>query len=170
MSRKSSKSNSWNFWKFIPTWTYILYINLSDLRSRINSTPQLFQPFHLLPCPRWVVKALEERPINQTARLLSVTPVLMRGPEDRKALRCRLPGPPMAFAAQRVREEAEDAEKVEFLGWKGGGKGGKTWWKLFWDMLWQVPSRYFRNPVPILEVDYGNYENLRVMETWMRAL
>lgn len=73
-----------------------------------------------------MVKALEERPINQTSRLLSVTPVLMRGPEDRKALRCRLPGPPMAFAAQRVREEAEDAEKVEFLGWKGGGKGGKT--------------------------------------------
>ena len=52
--------------------------------------------------------------------------MLMRGPEDRKALRCRLPGPPMAFAAQRVREEAEDAEKVEFLGWKGGGKGGKN--------------------------------------------
>lgn len=51
--------------------------------------------------------------------------MLMRGPEDRKALRCRLPGPPMAFAAQRVREEAEDAEKVEFLGWKGGGERGE---------------------------------------------
>ena len=57
--------------------------------------------------------------------------MLMRGPQNRKALRCRLPGPPMAFAAQRVREEAEDAEKVEFLGWKGGERGETKWWKLF---------------------------------------
>ena len=51
--------------------------------------------------------------------------MLLRGPEDRKALRCRLPGPPMAFAAQRVREEAEDAEKVGVpngLRRKGGTK------------------------------------------------
>lgn len=92
----------------------------------------------------------------------------MRGPEDRKALRCRLPGPPMAFAAQRVREEAEDAEKVEFLGWKGGGKGGKKMVEVI--LRYAVAGSISSNPDPILEVDYGNYENLRVMETWMRAL
>ena len=83
-----------------------------------------------------------------------MTPVLLRGPEDRKALRCRLPGPPMAFAAQRVREEAEDAEKVGVP----NGLGGKGWfskkWKSFFLCGMKVPSWSIPNPDPILEVDF----------------
>lgn len=64
------------------------------------------------PPSRWVTTALEQRPVNQTSRLPSVTPVLLRGPGDRRALRCRLPGPPSAFMAQRVAEESQEPEKV----------------------------------------------------------
>ena len=63
--------------------------------------------------PRWVVTALEHRPVNQTSRLPSVTPVLLRA-GARRALRCRLPGPPSAFMAQRVSEESEDPKQENY--------------------------------------------------------
>ncbi|CAJ1364880.1 unnamed protein product [Effrenium voratum] len=63
------------------------------------------------PDTAWVPPALAERSVNQTSRLPSVTPVLVFGPGGRRALRCRLPGPPMAFAAQRVSEASETPDE-----------------------------------------------------------
>ena len=49
-----------------------------------------------------------------------------------------------------------------------GGKGGNKMVEVI--LRYAVAGSISRNPDPILEVDYGYYENLRVMETWMRAL
>ena len=65
----------------------------------------------------------------------------------------------MAFAAQRVREEAEDAEKVEFFGVEGVGRVGKHDGSYFEICFFQVPSRYSRNLDPMLEVNYGNLDS-----------
>eukprot|EP00435_Cladocopium_sp_Y103_P050024 s493_g15.t1 len=72
---------------------------------------EILQQLEEDPETRWVVSALEHRPVNQTSRLPSVTPVLLRAPGQRRALRCRLPGPPSAFMAQRVSEESEDPKQ-----------------------------------------------------------
>jgi hypothetical protein len=72
-----------------------------------------------------VVSALEPRPVNQTSRLPSVTPVLLRSGE-RRALRCRLPGPPSAFMAQRVSEESEDPKQERNSGEDLDKKGWRT--------------------------------------------
>lgn len=58
----------------------------------------------------WVPHALETRAVDQTSRLPSITPVLMRTASGRRALRCRLSGPPLAFAAQRVAADSPDPE------------------------------------------------------------
>jgi len=60
------------------------------------------------PATAWVPPALEARAIDQTSRLPSVTPVVLRAPCGRRALRCRLSGPPAAFAAQRVAENSQN--------------------------------------------------------------
>ncbi|CAE7577805.1 ispH [Symbiodinium natans] len=59
----------------------------------------------------WVVEALETRPVDQTSRLPSITPVVLRAPDGRRALRCRLSGPPSAFAAQRVSPDSDDPDQ-----------------------------------------------------------
>ena len=63
------------------------------------------------PETSWVPSALEERPVEQTSRVKSVTPVVLRAPDGRRALRCRLSGPPAAFAAQRVSPDSDDPER-----------------------------------------------------------
>lgn len=62
------------------------------------------------PATAWVPSALEARLVDQTSRLPSVTPVVMRAPDGRRALRCRLSGPPAAFAAQRPAADSDDPE------------------------------------------------------------
>ena len=59
----------------------------------------------------WVAKALEETPIEQTSRVPSITPVVLRAPDGRRALRCRLSGPPAAFAAQRVSPNSDNPDQ-----------------------------------------------------------
>ena len=62
------------------------------------------------PATAWVPRALETTCVQQTSRLRSVSPVALRA-GARLALRCRLPGPPSAFAAQRVSEESREPER-----------------------------------------------------------
>jgi len=62
------------------------------------------------PATAWVPSALELRAVDQTSRLPSVTPIVLRAPCGRRALRCRLSGPPLAFAAQRVAQDSDDPE------------------------------------------------------------
>lgn len=62
------------------------------------------------PTTAWVPSALEARAVDQTSRLQSISPVVLRAPCGRRALRCRMPGPPTAFAAQRVAAESDNPE------------------------------------------------------------
>jgi len=63
------------------------------------------------PEQAWAPSALEARAVDQTSRLPSITPVVLRAPCGRRALRCRLPGPPTAFAAQRVAADSDDPDR-----------------------------------------------------------
>ena len=69
------------------------------------------------PAVAWAPSALEARKVDQTSRVPSVTPVVMRAPDGRRALRLRMPGPPTAFAAQRPSADSQDPERdAEMLG------------------------------------------------------
>eukprot|EP00421_Protoceratium_reticulatum_P011185 CAMPEP_0168400090 /NCGR_PEP_ID=MMETSP0228-20121227/22421_1 /TAXON_ID=133427 /ORGANISM="Protoceratium reticulatum, Strain CCCM 535 (=CCMP 1889)" /LENGTH=552 /DNA_ID=CAMNT_0008413625 /DNA_START=31 /DNA_END=1686 /DNA_ORIENTATION=+ len=63
------------------------------------------------PTEAWVPSALELRAVDQTSRLPSISPVVLRTPEGRRALRCRLSGPPTTFAAQRAAADSDDPKQ-----------------------------------------------------------